>query len=306
MSHPIRTLIQLHAFASVLSDFLASQMQGETHLGTPSPEDLVRTLDGRFNFCNSLISSGSTPTVPSAYLVKLLFFTATIELASDLRSSLLSGFLEIVDACFEKFGANYIPPVVVLLLQLVQRRAKVDGMGESDQRKWLSITEKMRHIWPERDESTNALYTVPANSGVPTRPEDVQQITFTPITTDAHPHVENQIRARSQPVGFGLSPLPGSKSAEQFRFGYQDAIPNPAFTIDTPLTTHPNTGRANTHNIFPGNHRMSQNFDYDAIFEDLGSIGYTDNLEMDTRFMTNLGFAPGCDLAEIFQGDFGV
>jgi hypothetical protein len=51
---------------------------------------------------------------------------------------------------------------------------------------------------------------------------------------------------------------------------------------------------------------MDQTIDYDAILEELGSIDANDGLDMDPQFMTNLGFAPGCDLGEMFQGDFGV
>lgn len=48
-----------------------------------------------------------------------------------------------------------------------------------------------------------------------------------------------------------------------------------------------------------------QPIDYDAILEELGSIDCTDGLDMDPQFMTNLGFAPGADLGEMFQADFG-
>gem|GEM_PF-6020062 len=43
----------------------------------------------------------------------------------------------------------------------------------------------------------------------------------------------------------------------------------------------------------------------DAILDELGTIDYTDGIGMDPQFMVNLGFAPGCDLGEMFQGDFG-
>jgi hypothetical protein len=49
----------------------------------------------------------------------------------------------------------------------------------------------------------------------------------------------------------------------------------------------------------------TQGIDYDAILEELGSIDCMDGLDMDPQFMTNLGFAPGCDLGEILQSEFG-
>lgn len=308
ISQPIRTLTQLHAFASVLSDHLTSHMSGENLPGVTGPEVLVKILDSRFNYCNSLISSGSTPMIPSAYLVKLLFLTATIELTSNSRSSLLSGFLEIVESCFAVFGAGHTPPAAVLLLQIVQRRADADEMGESGIRKWRSITERLQNIWREGEPYAYTLDEPPSYSSEVTQPHNLRQIIFTPIPTGTDP--DAKAHAGSQPRDLGVKALTDHEPAQQFRFGYQDAIPNPAFAIDTPITTRLNRGSANTANthttMFPGNHRMSQSFDYDAILEDFGSIGYTDNIEMDTRFMTNLGFAPGCDLAEIFQGDFGV
>ncbi|KAK2071421.1 hypothetical protein P8C59_005849 [Phyllachora maydis] len=46
--------------------------------------------------------------------------------------------------------------------------------------------------------------------------------------------------------------------------------------------------------------------DYDAILDDLGSLDYTDRIESDQQFMANLGFAPGCDLADILTREFGA
>ncbi|GAB1317338.1 hypothetical protein MFIFM68171_07548 [Madurella fahalii] len=45
--------------------------------------------------------------------------------------------------------------------------------------------------------------------------------------------------------------------------------------------------------------------DYDALLDDLASIECTDPVDVDPQFMTNLGFAPGCDIAEILTRDFG-
>ncbi len=45
--------------------------------------------------------------------------------------------------------------------------------------------------------------------------------------------------------------------------------------------------------------------DYEALLDDLASIECTDTVDVDPQFMANLGFAPGCDIAEIFTRDFG-
>ncbi|KAL2263813.1 hypothetical protein VTK26DRAFT_4980 [Humicola hyalothermophila] len=46
--------------------------------------------------------------------------------------------------------------------------------------------------------------------------------------------------------------------------------------------------------------------DYEALLDDLASIECTDPIDVDPQFMTNLGFAPGCDITEIFTRDFGT
>jgi len=46
--------------------------------------------------------------------------------------------------------------------------------------------------------------------------------------------------------------------------------------------------------------------DYDALLDDLASIERADAVDLDTQFMTNLGFAPGCDINEILTRNFGA
>lgn len=63
-------------------------------------------------------------------------------------------------------------------------------------------------------------------------------------------------------------------------------------------------------NMDHGHHHLaSQGFggnpDYDALLDDLASIECADPIDVDPQFMTNLGFAPGCDITEIFTRDFG-
>ena len=45
--------------------------------------------------------------------------------------------------------------------------------------------------------------------------------------------------------------------------------------------------------------------DYDALLDDLAAIERVDAVDLDTQFMTNLGFAPGCDINEILTRNFG-
>jgi len=64
-------------------------------------------------------------------------------------------------------------------------------------------------------------------------------------------------------------------------------------TPSQPPTHMPSTGLSGTA------------IDYDALLDDLASIECTDPVDVDPQFMTNLGFAPGCDITEIMSRDFG-
>lgn len=60
-----------------------------------------------------------------------------------------------------------------------------------------------------------------------------------------------------------------------------------------------------------GHHRESfgaaSAMDYDALVDELSSMDYMDRVEADPQFMANLGYAPGCDISEIFGSrEFGA
>ncbi|KAK4124254.1 hypothetical protein N657DRAFT_571405 [Parathielavia appendiculata] len=74
-----------------------------------------------------------------------------------------------------------------------------------------------------------------------------------------------------------------------------------------PLSATVPTGGNNMHMPrHPGTGMAAAIPDYDALLADLASIESTDALEVDPQFMTNLGFAPGCDITEILTRDFGA
>jgi hypothetical protein len=51
---------------------------------------------------------------------------------------------------------------------------------------------------------------------------------------------------------------------------------------------------------------QSQNIEDSAILEELGSIDYADTASADSQFMTNLGYDPGYDLAELFVSEYNM
>ena len=111
----------------------------------PSAERLVRSLGRQFSFCNSVMAGESTPMLPSAYLVKMLFLATTMRLVPDSRASLLSSLLEVVEASIARFGACGTPPLAVAVMCLVQ-----DGDGFSlhppDRSRWDSALSVLSRV----------------------------------------------------------------------------------------------------------------------------------------------------------------
>lgn len=70
-------------------------------------------------------------------------------------------------------------------------------------------------------------------------------------------------------------------------------------------------GVATAHRSQPPSHRFippsgfGLSPDFDALLDDLASIECGDAVDVDAQFMTNLGFAPGCDITEILTRGFG-
>ncbi|KZZ94294.1 activator [Moelleriella libera RCEF 2490] len=307
---PMRVLVQLHALVSTLSNAVTSPARGSDMSRPIGPEDLVQKLDPRFSFCNSLVSSGSTPALPAAYLVKLVFHTANVGVTSNLRPSLLSGFNELVHSSFANFGANHSPPIAVLLLQLVQKRVDGEISSGAERMKLHTATETLHMIWKDDagSEAMFATYTPPTTvvGAVSQEKKSPQKAMTSLCTISDSDFVRCQERA-SPPVqvgGFGLQPS-AERSARQPHFGYASAVPSNAPLSDAGPFADPIGGLADDHVKFHGDLCTSQNFDHDAVFDDLGSAGHVNNA-VNAYFTSNFGFALDRHAAEIFKDDFGV
>ncbi|KAK6701928.1 hypothetical protein SNK04_011828 [Fusarium graminearum] len=138
---PLHTFRQLFSFCALWG----ASMDGGRN--TITPDDLVKSLDSRFSFCNSLIFGGSTPRVPSAYLLQGIFLAITLDLVPGHRPSLLSNFVEVVESCVENFGLGGTPPLVNILMQIVQQHGHAARLQDDDLGKWNSTMQALTGTW---------------------------------------------------------------------------------------------------------------------------------------------------------------
>lgn len=333
---PLRTFRQLLNFTQILSLNLNTASHNEFPNSTAAAEDLAKSLDPKYSFCNSVIFGSSTPLVPSAFLLQIAFLATTTRLVQVHRASIISSLVEVVESCVSAFGVCGTPPIVVAFLSLVQRCGHINKMHEAEQTKWHSLMESLRQVW-KKDEPSQAQLAAPygtpysstpgshrVTGGPPTGDFSVgyesghMQRGYLPTRANNHmtaqldsPHHQSQLHPgsgytlpqqthgrHSGTQGFPMSP-PGKSPAAASRT-VPLASPSMSFQSSGIRGAGPST-------LFHGGTELANHsVDYDAILEELGSIDCPDGLDMDPQFMTNLGFAPGCDLGEMFQGDFGV
>lgn len=286
MPEPLAALCQLNRFG-----ILATEGVRETSSATFSrktgaaitAEDLIKSLDGRFSYCNSVVHGDSTPLKPAAFLLQLAFLTATIALANPCRPSLLSTAFEVAESCTGHFGVSGTSPFVIALLEVVRGRCATSKTSDAEKHKWDELIFSLRQNW-NRDRATPF-----DTANFPTAEPDLPDAGGTSLLD---PHAgAGRISMRH----FASSAAQNTPSYEIGRevFSYTQ-VPNQT-SIGKPMGT---SGQF-------GNLGGTQGIDFDAIMDELGSIEGNDmGMEADPQFMTNLGFAPDYDLGEMFQGYF--
>ncbi|KAF4997008.1 hypothetical protein FGRMN_4148 [Fusarium graminum] len=317
---PLSTFHQIFAFCRLWGASTDAASYGSHNARRITPEDLVKSLDARFSFCNSLIFGGSTPRVPSAHLLQGMFLAITLDLVPGHRPSLLSNFIEVVESCLENFGPGGTPPIVTILMEIVQQHGHGSRMQEHDRNKWNATMETLADTWKPKNQGLDASknnHNTPGSVD-PTHHPIVSPSFLDELSTTSHPshHVVHPTPITSGQLEHELGRMPQRQKERQALPYERQRYPNersPAtshsiYTLTPNLTFHTLNSPSLDGQMGSISHNASmpsQLLDYDAILDELGSIDCEDGIGVDPQFMTNLGFAPGCDLGEMFQGDYG-
>ncbi|KAH7134084.1 hypothetical protein EDB81DRAFT_803134 [Dactylonectria macrodidyma] len=316
-AQPLATFRQLYAFSKLWAASMDARQHDSPTYRRITPEDLVKSLDARFSFCNSLIFGGSTPTVPSAFLLQGMFLTVTLDLVPGHRPSLFSNLLEVVESCLENFGASGTPPLMITLMEIVQRHGHSERMHDHDKNRWKTAMDSLQCVWKTGTSMTDGAeihpHTAPRVEPLARRIPIVEPPFMEELSTAATYHTAHRPASiPGEADARELTRLP--KEQPLLTYGRHRYVANSdtsptsqSLYATTPTLTFQSPPPLGGHTIPIFQHPMppGQLVDYDAILEELGSID-TDSIDVDPQFMTNLGFAPGCDLGEMFQGDFGT
>ncbi len=292
-SYPALTLYQLLEFSLRTGEgtFSAKSLHGRER--RINNDGLVQSLHPQLLFCSSLNVGESMPHIPSALLLQVAFLASSI-LVSGYRASLLFTLLEIVELSIEYFGERGTPPLLPYFMESIAKHVDFDDMRPSDRAKWSLLLKRLRSPWQNNESLGNQ--TAQSQHSITSNPPLYAATAFSPQpflgNYDSSGATRDEHNKRQQPF-----------SAEG-RDGYASVYPG----CDPPV---PSAGTGQSPSLHtPSVHLQASPhpsllhdapalgacppIDYDAMLDELGSIDYTENVELDAQFLANLGFAPGC------------
>lgn len=283
-SCPSLCLYQLMDFSVAVCK--TKQRQTDHH----QSNNVLRYLNTQFSFCNSLLSQPA-PTIPASFLVNIFFIISSIESGNDYRISLLSTLSELMQSCRTTFGDCGTPPLVVAAIAILKRQQKYMELSDSDKRALNDINEALQLVWRVNRSSEDARRVGPNEGG--NEPALSNQYNNNQIHERESMQMEEQHIYTSHRL---------RTSTIQRRSMYRSSTEPVPQDTDEPLQMQ----ESPTDEEVRGNSDGQVEIDYDAIMRDMDAIQYLDNVGLDAQFMANLGFAPGCDLADAFNDDFGT
>lgn len=285
---------------------------------------LHQTIKPRLPFAGFIVARDSSSVgIPSAYVLRILFLwvSAILDSTDESPCSLL---LESVEQYLAQFGACGAPPFFATCLAMMRQHRSFNDLHPQRRERWLVVLDTLASIWrPSTGNSPETIRPASAvskNAAAAETPMATASSIATSTPSDFYPSnslqtptlIPKQFPSQNS-ASFMMAALSPSKAA------HNTAI-NPDITnagmamLDTqsmlqggpgpPLQqTQPMPSRGSMV------HRESFGtgpLDYDSLLDDLSSMDYVDRVDADPQFMANLGFAPGCNISEILNREFGA
>lgn len=304
---PEASLFQQYKFARVLSQHLAPQRPGEAPALGSGATDLIHSLEPPFHFCNTLVHGGISPRAPGAVLAQAGFLTASILLSPTPAPRLIQSLVDVVGQYVSSTDTSAPPPLLTVYLELATGDGRAAFLPPDEKERTAALMRALKnrlsldipsvdlHAKPPEAEPPRVVPQVPMGGMGAEQPLPMPPPPHLHGRTFSHAHPGNPADVSRGYDAFAmhetLHPMPGDSRP--------GAIPhlNPALGAEFDRTAAP---------MAPPGMPESYPMDYDAILDELSSLDYVDSNEPDPQFMANLGFAPGCELNDMFGGHFGL
>lgn len=333
----LSTFNQLYAMVKVVARETSIRRQGSLPgggLGTFVAQ-LQQAIVPNLPFSSFIISpTCGTASVPTPYLARAIYLwaSALVEPQSDTFLPLLQDTL---DQYQRLFGRSSTPALIFGCIAALANEEYLLRCSEQNRHRLAGLVpayssrrfEEGRSPTPRGSRPTQFSRPSPAHMEMPgsnpfpapnnsmmSYPAPMMPAVFASRTPTPH----HQPHTTSRGGGHGSFLTAGMVSPYHPSFPSSVAVPQ-GTNLHMPHTGSAMAGMSGVATAMAPTHRdhhpsptlaippigFGHSPDYDALLDDLASIERADAVDLDTQFMTNLGFAPGCDINEILTRDFG-
>ncbi|KAK3322044.1 fungal-specific transcription factor domain-containing protein [Apodospora peruviana] len=321
------TFNQLYRILKLVAGEMSARGGRPTPGGRTLPfiSELRQAVSPHAPFGNFTISAeiGAGP-VPTAYLIRFVYLWAEA-LIEPQTPYWVARIQDTIHHYQTQFGACSIPPFIPSCLISLSTSSNQANDGELDKQHFDELVSVLSEIWGRKGQATNT--TPPYQISPMTEPNP----TSSGLTRSTQPSapVGSATMPADLPTPSLYSDVPPSQTENA---GYRhlnassraDPYQQQSSTfLEAPPATLPQSSNVNVHmqgsfvaGGIPRMHTSSihalpyagfgdnSSMDYDALLDNLASIECTDPVDVDPQFMTNLGFAPGCDFSDILTREF--
>ncbi|KAK3320157.1 fungal-specific transcription factor domain-containing protein [Cercophora scortea] len=315
----LSTFNQLFGLLRVVSREMVSRRRGppsaeRTMLSVSELQEAVRPNSPFAIFVKS--PPVGSASVPTAYLVRILFLWAVAFLGPQADAS-LAPIRDTLVQYRERFGACGMPTFISSCLHSLRNQPDLPDHCKAELDDLLTVYSSP---WGEERRMPNTSYPVARISQTAKGPPGFTRPSLllppmnlaTTFPTPAPFRVYNNSTIPTS-ISHGDSGGYGFLNNSSSMSGYQRTALLPttqshrrAMEMQSSLSGIGPSQR-NHHHSAPytttgfGGHSV----EFEALLDDLASIECTDPVEVDPQFMMNLGFAPGCDIDDILSRGFG-
>lgn len=333
-SHSLSTFSSLYGIHRAISSNIYSPLGSVAHPNEPFSLQVERAIalqqSPQNTFAEYITNGGKPPVLlPSLSVLRLAYLGLESQRYPSSPSSPIP-ILQCLEEHMRNFGACSATPLFSTYMNLVFQNHELDRMNPVERSRWMDGVAAVESVW-------GATLTSPP----PQRSQPLPQ--FETFPTPNQRTARNSSAANNQlatPISYYAEKLPNLSQAMLGEMYGQPGHPSaaaPSVTAAAPpshrqqplsLNNQLNSPPNNSSSIFanvatamesmagmPSTPHFSMHghgrpsfsrgtFDYDAILDDIASLDRTDRMESDPQFMTNLGFAPGSSLADVFTQDF--
>lgn len=342
-AYSLTTFNQLYDVFKFMRKRTLQRQNGLLPAEHPSEATLLlhQTIKPRLPFASFIVArDSSSVTIPSAYVLRILFLWVSAIIDST-DESICSLILESVEQYVAQFGACGAPPFFSSCLAMMRQHRSFNDLHPHSRDRWQVIQDILSATWvpanrpptttvrpasavskaagaPETPMAPASSHTAPSVAS--TAPSDL----YSSTTLQTPTLLPKQYTPQNNPFAMGtFSPpkpmlntgvSPGGPAPGLNMLDTQNLMHAAGAQLQHQQTMAPNRGGvggggSNVMDQHPHHHRDSFNagaLDYDALLDDLSSMDYIDRVDADPQFMANLGFAPGCDIPEILNREFGA